>query len=226
MKKLILTIAVSIAAAQVQAQISIAPEVGVNLANASVNQESPFGGTLSPSTKMKVGIKAGAFVDIPVAGGFFIQPGAFFSMKGYKSSYSLSFLGSTASAEYTASLNYVEIPVNLGYRYTIGNAGSIFVTAGPYLGYAISGKVKGESFLNGVSQGKEEEDIDFGSGDEEVKPLDFGLNFSAGYQLPMGLYVRAQYGLGLSNLANNSGGSFKNRVLAFSLGYAFPIGGN
>jgi len=223
MKKLILTIAVGITAAQVQAQISIAPEAGVNLSNASVSTN--IFGNNPIDTKMKLGLKAGAVVDIPVVGGLFVQPGAFFSMKGYKVSSSATVLGITTETTGTSALNYLEIPVNLGYRYTIGDAGSVFVTAGPYLGYAFSGKVKQKSTVNGTTMTDTENDIEFGSKDNEMKPLDFGLNFSAGYQLPMGLYVRAQYGLGLSDLSNTSLASHKNRVLAFSVGYAFPLGG-
>ncbi len=223
MKKLILTIAIGITVVQAQAQLSIAPEVGVNLSNASVT--SNIFGSNDVSTKMKPGLKAGAVLDIPIIGGLFVQPGAFFSMKGYKTSSSLTLLGNTTESKGTVALNYVEIPVNLGYRYTIGNAGSVFVTAGPYLGYAFSGKSKSENTLNGNPVADTEEDIEFGSEDTEMKPLDFGLNFSAGYQLPMGLYLRAQYGLGLSDLSNTNLVSHKNKVLAFSVGYAFPLGG-
>jgi hypothetical protein len=223
MKKLILTIAVGITVAQAQAQISIAPEVGVNLSNASVSTN--IFGNNAIDTKMKPGLKAGAVVDIPIVGGLFVQPGAFFSMKGYKVTSSATVLGITTETKGTSALNYLEIPVNLGYRYTISDAGSVFVTAGPYLGYAFSGKVKQKSTVNGNTVTDTETDIDFGSDDTEMKPLDFGLNFSAGYQLPMGLYVRAQYGLGLSDLSNTNLASHKNRVLAFSLGYAFRLGG-
>ena len=223
MKKLILTIAIGITVAQTQAQISIAPEVGVNLSNASVTTNVL--GSNSLDTKMKLGIKAGAVVDIPIVGGLFVQPGAFFSMKGYKSSSTFTVLNITTESKGTFSLNYVEIPLNLGYRYTIGDAGSVFVTAGPYLGYAFSGKSKVKNTVNGNTVTDTETDVEFGSETNEMKPLDFGLNFSAGYQLSMGLYVRAQYGLGLSDLSNTSLASHKNRVLAFSVGYAFPLGG-
>lgn len=223
MKKLILTLVAGACLAPAMAQISIAPEVGVNLANASVSTN--FFGSNDIDTKMKPGLKAGALLDIPVVGGLFVQPGAFFSMKGYKASSSVTVLGITTEVEGSTALNYLEVPVNLGYRYAIGNAGSIFVTAGPYLGYAFSGKMKSKTTVNGSTSGEAEDDVEFGSEDTEMKPLDFGLNFSAGYQLPMGLYFRAQYGLGLSELSNTSLASYKNRVLAFSVGYAIPLGG-
>ena len=222
MRKIILSAAVAISFFQAQAQISVAPEVGLNLANmkSEINgQQNPF------DLKMKPGLKAGAVVHIPVAKGFFVQPGIFFSMKGTKTEYSESFMGQTASYKGSYKLNYLEIPVNLGYEYAIGKAGSVFVTAGPYLGYALSGKTVTETSLNGSSIGTTDEKIKFGSDENEddMKAMDFGLNFSAGYKLPMGLFIRAQYGLGLANLSNVDNTTLKNNVLSFSLGYAFGL---
>ncbi|WP_162903298.1 porin family protein [Taibaiella koreensis] len=218
MKKLMLTLAAAVALSQAHAQITIAPEAGLNLANASIS--SPVG---SPGTSMRPGLKAGAVVEIPVIKGFFIQPGIFYAMKGLKSEASGSVIGFPVAIKQKIALNYIEVPLNLGYRYYAGNAGSLFVTAGPYLGYALSGKSKVEGNVAGSGVDREE-DIDFGSKDTEMKALDFGLNFSAGYQLPIGLYARIQYGFGLTNLYNASGTSYKNNVLSITLGYAFTLG--
>jgi hypothetical protein len=62
------------------------------------------------------------------------------------------------------------------------------------------------------------------SGDD-LKALDFGVNFLAGYQLNSGLNFGAGYGLGLTNLRPTSTSATNveqnNRVLSFSIGYAF-----
>ena len=227
MKKVILSaIVLGGIAMNANAQITIAPEVGVNLANMTSKYESPIGGETSLDTKMKLGLKAGAVVTIPVAKGFFIQPGFFYSMKGAKMSESETVLGQTFEYKSNINTSYLEIPVNLGYEYKIGNAGSVFATVGPYLGYACGGKVKSEGTLNATTlpEMDEETDIEFGSdATDDMKPMDIGVNFSAGYKLPMGLYVRAQYGMSLTNLANEDNGTLKNKVLSFSLGYAFKL---
>ena len=57
-------------------EITYGPEAGVNLSNVSGDM---------PNTDMKLGIKAGAVVNIPAGGGFYLQPGLFFSQKGYQS---------------------------------------------------------------------------------------------------------------------------------------------
>ncbi len=189
------------------AQFSINPEAGINLANVSASTAT--------NSKMNMGFKVGAMANYTIYRGFYIEPGVMYSVKGYKQEASL--LGITSTAK--TSLNYLEVPINLGYQFDMGDAGGVFVSAGPYLGFGLSGKVKGS--VAGISG---DADIKFGSKADELKKLDVGLNFSAGYVSPIGIYVRAQYGLGLTNLSNVNGMSYKNGpVLGFSLGYVFQL---
>jgi len=223
MKKIIITIAAVIAAQSMFAQISIAPEVGLNLSSLTIKDENGNSEDLSS----KAGLRAGAYVNIPIAKGFFVQPGILYSMKGAQESGSGSLMGITANYTAKMTLNYLEVPLNIGYEYNLGKAGGIFATAGPYLGYGLSGKSKYTVKVTGlpVPDQSDESDINFGSGDDEIKALDFGLNFGAGYKSPFGVYARVQYGLGLSNLSNAGGEtSLKNKGWGFSVGYAFTIG--
>jgi hypothetical protein len=213
MKKIILIAATAIAAQTAGAQISISPEAGINIANVT-NKISDT----KLSSKSITGFRVGANVDIPIGAGFSVQPGLFYSMKGTK--YTGSFL--TISGENKISMQYLEVPVNVVYRYDFGNAGGIFASVGPYAGYAIGGKAKVE--ITGLAS--TEEDIKFGSDAGEFKPFDYGINFGLGYISPFGLYVRGQYGLGLANLSNADNVTWKNKVISVSLGYAFTIGGN
>lgn len=222
MKKIILTIATAFIAQNMFAQISIAPEAGINLSGISIKDEDGN----SQDISSKVGARLGAYVNVRIAKGFFIQPGLLYSMKGGRESGTESLLGITVDYEMKMNLNYLEVPLNIGYDYDLGKAGGIFVTAGPYLGYGLSGKYKYTVSVSGVSVPDQsgEDDINFGSKENEVKALDFGLNFGAGYRTPFGVYGRIQYGLGMTNLSNgNSDASFKNKGWAFTVGYAFKI---
>jgi hypothetical protein len=207
MKKMMLIAVAAIAGTQVNAQLSIQPEVGLNIANMS---NSIDGDKLSTSSI--TGFKAGALLNIGIAKGFYIEPGAFYSMKGASG----EILGFTSKT----TINYLEVPLNLGYRYDIGNAGALFVSAGPYIGFGLSGKTKTE---NVPILGTVEDDIEFGDGADEMKSIDYGVNFSLGYISPIGIYLRAQYGLGLANLSNITNTSSKNRVFGISVGYAFQL---
>jgi hypothetical protein len=54
--------------------------------------------------------------------------------------------------------------------------------------------------------------------------VDFGVNFLGGLQLSNGFNVGAGYGLGLTDLRSTGtggNGQMTNRVLSFSVGYAF-----
>jgi hypothetical protein len=192
MKKLILIAVAAIAGTQANAQLSINPEAGVNFSKTNAN-----------GSKFLTGFKAGAVADIDIAKGFYIQPGLFYSMKGDKAEGVLT----TSKLQ----MNYLEIPLSLGYRYDMGNAGSLFATAGPYLGIGLNGK-------STVTLAGQSIETDLKAGDH-FERMDWGMNLSIGYITPVGVYVRAQYGMGFTDAYSNT----KNRVLGVSVGYAFPL---
>jgi hypothetical protein len=192
MKKLVLIAIAAFGVMQANAQLSINPEVGVNFAKTNAN-----------GSKFLTGFKAGAVADIDIAKGFYIQPGLFYSMKGDKA----EGLGATSKLQ----MNYLEIPLSLGYRYDMGNAGSIFATAGPYLGIGVNGK-------STVTAAGVDLDRDLKAG-SDFERMDWGMNLSVGYISPIGVYVRAQYGMGFTDAYANT----KNRVLGVSVGYAFQL---
>jgi len=195
MKKLLLVAALGTCfSGAISAQeLTYGPEAGVNLANVSGDM---------PNTSMKLGLKAGAVVNIPAGGGFYLQPGLFFSQKGFKT----EILGIKA----TTNINYIELPVNVLYRFDLGNAGGIFVSAGMYAAFATNGKVK---------SGDMSHNIEFGSDAGEMKRFDYGANFGLGYETPWGVYVRGQYGLGLANVSADDDFSMKNNTIQITLGY-------
>jgi hypothetical protein len=205
MKKTFLIASMSLFALGAKAQVTFAPEVGLNL----FNQTQKLGDT-KLGTDSKIGFKAGGVVNIPVVAGFYIQPGVFYSTKGFK--YNLDILG--IKSESTTNLGYIEVPVNALYRFDLGNAGGFFVSAGPYAAFAVNGKTKTEAL--GVET---KTNVEFGSDAGEMKRFDYGLNAGIGYETPWGVYVRAQYGLGLANLTNVDNATAKNNGFQFSLGF-------
>ena len=79
---------------------------------------------------------------------------------------------------------------------------------GPQIGFLTS--AKGEAM--GVS-------VDI---EDFFKSTDFGLNFGAGYDFTDKFSASVRYNLGLSNIAEDSGGeSVQNSVFSISLGYKF-----
>lgn len=171
--------------------------------------------------KLIVGFHVGANIMIPLAPEFYFQPGLLFSTKGAKYSDDLS--------TSTTRLSYIELPLNLVYRAQLGN-GYIFLGLGPYLGYAIMGKVQTE-----IAGNTEKTDIEFQNVVEISDPLtvpyykalDVGANIFFGYELPFGVFaqINAQLGLVKINpeyeaLADDKS-SIKNTGFGLSLGYRF-----
>lgn len=208
MKKIVLLAATAAIAQTGFSQISIDPEVGVNFANSRFKMD----GLDAQTGDAKTTFSGGVGVNIGLGGDFYLRPGVYYQGLGSKS----NFLGLVES---DMSLHYLRIPVNVGYNYTIGkNAGSVFAEVGPYVGYAIAGQSKTE--LGGIS---DKSDIDFGSDNDQMNPLDFGVNFGLGYESPWGVYIKGGYGLGLSSLSNNKDIKWTNNNFNISLGYRIKL---
>ena len=106
-----------------------------------------------------------------------------------------------------ASLNYLELPVNLVYMK--GEGHGFFVSIGPYIGYAIGGK--------GVSIGKK---ADSTSLDWSVKSVDFGAQAAFGWQLSNGLIFKLNYDIGIPDLNLESNGEkITTGTFMFSIGW-------
>jgi hypothetical protein len=186
------------------AQIIFGVRAGVNLADVNGKSE---GESTNEFSKMIAGLNLGATADINLNDNFYFQPGLSYSGKGFRLKRSVDFLNIDA----TTTLNYLEVPLNFGYK-----AGSFHIFAGPYVAFALSGKIK---------VGDESEKIKFGNNEEEdyLKGTDVGLNVGLGYQIK-NFMISAQYGLGFTNLVINgdSDNTARNQVIGFSLGYEFP----
>jgi hypothetical protein len=184
------------------------PKAGVSLADIANKTDGE-----SEDVNMKAGFTFGVAAPISISEQFSVQPELLYVQKGGK----LKSGGVTASA----TLNYLEIPVMARAHF-----GGFYLGAGPYLGIALSGKVK---FDAGIISG--ETDLNIGTDPEEddLKPTDFGLCFGLGYGLEIGtgkLVFDARYGLGLSNTrpGGDSDNFNKNRNIALTVGYAIPLG--
>lgn len=207
-KNLLLLGAAFLLAVGANAQVSYGVKAGVNLPKLKFTGD---GTGTSYTTNAATNFHVTGYASLFAAPNFAIQPGLSLQGKGgkFKEDGMVEIDG-----EDSATLNFMslEIPVNAVYYIPTGEAGSVFLGAGPYVGFNISGKGKS----GGVS-----EDVDFGSGQEEFKRLDYGANFTAGYKLSNGFLVNAAYGLGLGNLTNIDGAKMRNQVLSFGVGFEF-----
>jgi hypothetical protein len=164
----------------------------------------------------KLGFQIGALADIAVTETFSVIPELNFSQKGFK----IEFEEDGESANLTYNLNYLTLPINLAYKVDLGLSGKILLFAGPYLGYGLS--ISGKAKAAGITVDLEEAgmELKFGSDEDNVKALDFGVNVGAGYQYEK-VFFKLQYNLGLSNLSNYDDYTMKNGNIAVTAGYLF-----
>lgn len=215
MKKLIAIAALAAATiSTASAQMRFGPEVGLNLTSIQTKVD----GT-SDNSDMKIGARFGAVADIPMTANLYLRPGIQFSMMGGKKEVKEDFFGTTYTYTSTVTLNYIQVPVNILYKFGEEGGGRFYVGLTPYLGFGISGtakvKFEGES---------ESEKIKFGSGDDaDVKAMDFGAGLKLGYELPMGLYFDVAFLQGLSNNVPKGDSDHKmtNRNITIGIGYLF-----
>lgn len=206
--------------AMAQERITFGVKAGVNFASFSIVDNRGLDDDYKK--RPNVSFHVGGLVDVPLSSAFSLQGGLTLSGKGSREIWSNDdeLGGSYSETSFKESLLYLELPVNAVYK-----AGNFFVGAGPYAGYALSGKWK-ETFEEDFGDGDVEKEEDSGnvifSGENAYRErIDFGVNFLAGYQFNSRMNISLGYGLGLKNIYKRDEWTMKNRVLSLSVGYTF-----
>lgn len=197
------------------AQVKFGVTAGLNVSKFNL------GGDYSSEEKFdyKAGFQAGVVADLALNENFSIIPELLFSQRGSKRKVTMTEEGISVIIKDDITLNYLQLPINAAYKFDMGLNSKFLVFAGPYLGYGLSAKEKAETTTDGVSISASQ-DIKFGSKDDELKPIDYGVNLGIGYQFEKILF-KLQYNLGLNNLDNEKNYSMKNANFAVSAGYLF-----
>lgn len=113
-------------------------------------------------------------------------------------------------------LHMIEMPVMARVHF-----GRVYLNAGPSLAYQLAGKVKVEAT---ETTPKTETKINFGSGANEFKRWDAGMEVGGGYELPFKKTMRitfdVRYHVGLVNISNVS--EIYNRSFLFNIMISKP----
>jgi hypothetical protein len=198
---------------------------GLNMSNMLEKDDQE---TYSKDFNMRLGFHVGPTAEFKINDMFAFETGLLLSTKGYNFDESGTEEIMGISATYTSkghvSLLYLDIPLTAKAVFDM-NGTKLYGVFGPYIGLGLSGKHKNESTVTvaGVSTTENTDgDVSFGSGDNDIKPLDLGLQIGAGVELEK-IQIGLAYNLGMANLAQSSDGGYKmnNRVLALSFGYKF-----
>jgi hypothetical protein len=117
---------------------------------------------------------------------FTFRTGISFISKGLKLEDSDSYFDGTITHSYysktVANLNYLEIPIQFQFTTPLAKNFNLLLISGPYIGTALSGKVKSEYSYNGDVE-KDEERVNFGRDDsDDLRRLDLGMSFGLGFE--------------------------------------------
>jgi hypothetical protein len=162
------------------------------------------------------------FTEVQLANRLFLQPGMSVQGKG------MSTRGSNAvdGVDRKVNMLYLEIPINILYKFKTPSFGILALGGGPYAGLGLNGKE-----TNGSQNVFRNLDGSNGYGN-----TDYGLNFILGTELSPRFSLWLQQSIGLDNVAPEaytipSGpadgpylvpeGNIKNRVTSISIGYKF-----
>ncbi len=150
------------------------------------------------------GFKGNVFVEVPIGKGFYIQPELSFDGLGWQFDGDDNYAGGQQSNVKTY-MNYLFLSILPKYK--IENTGLSFY-AGPSYGLLLSATIKGwggetHSDKNNYTSG------------------DFAGIIGTGYDFPVGIGIRAQYMLGISNIVSNAqdGESIHNHAFSISVVY-------
>lgn len=187
------------------------------------------------SFKNRISWKVGGIANIPLTETFSFMPQLNLLSKGGKieESFSEDLMGDLITVDVTgnAKFVYLELPLNVVYN-SMGEMGGFFIGAGPSVSLGLSGELDGKQTISFLGQTESEsfdykvkfdgeQDPDPDSEEVHLKRLEFGANILAGYQLANGLFIKATYNHGLSNISPNEETKAKSRYFGISIGYFF-----
>ena len=179
-----------------------------------------------PYYSNRTGIHLGILAEIPVVPTdqrWQFQAGIIYQSKGrkfFRLNDSLSAAKTdTILARKNTSINYIEFPLNLSFRYPLSKNKNLILSAGPYLAFFYSGKEATETRFYWSSDFEQEmKKLETGSEENKIKTADIGVNARVGIQSNK-LFVSAFVSRGLSNFYTaDYQGSFKHRVAGLSIG--------
>lgn len=237
MKKILFVLFVSGIVLSTSAQVQFGLQASGISSSAKVKED----GESFPGRKNLLGARLGGIAKINFNDKFSFMPELNFVLKGtrFTENETEEDMGYTYTYEMDArfSTNIIELPLNVAYSAPAGKKGSVVFGLGPVLSFGLGGKYNVDytitSTFPGIDpesetiegkikfDGKTYDEVSDEDEDFHLKGLELGGNFFAGYQMNSGLFFRAGYNFGLSNLSPNDDTKYTTSYFGISIGYLF-----
>ena len=219
MKRLILlyiTITLSTTVAQAQEnKFTLSPEIGSIINFPEMNN--------SRSPQNSLGLHLGINLNVPINKNLCIGTAVLYNTHRTLLDHTVSNFQIRTFSNYNVS--YIRVPINLSYHYKLGK-GSLVFNAGPYLGFGVRGFWDSVSrdIINAQDLYNQEKKIDWGNGQQQTAPLDFGLNAGLSYAFRKGLYFKAQYSKSFNTYSVFNIRNIQNQFVIIAVGYNINFG--
>ncbi len=171
-----------------QAQIRIGAKAGISTTGISSDQLDDF---FDDNT---TGFYVGPSIEWLFNGRLGLDFSVMYSQKGIK-----------FENEATQKAGYIEIPLNLKYLLPLRAHFKVFIGAGPYIDFKISGNDSFNVIMNDVQE------------QWETKSFGAGLNFNGGFEIYKYVEIGVNYSLGLSDNYKASNGNYSAKERVWSL---------
>ena len=214
-----------VTALSVSAQATIGFKAGFNSNNVYTTETL---GALAPDFNATNQVHFGIVTDIPVAGGFSVQPEFNYITKGFTLNQGLDapLFGVELPVGVTAETQFSYLEVPLLAKYSFGqNSVRPYLVAGPTFGYATSGKI--ETRANAII------DINLGTTKLNLDNIDYqrfevGATIGGGLQFDLGTvraFADARYARGFTELYDIPvvNEKVRNQGFALSAGLMIPL---
>jgi hypothetical protein len=216
-KKILFLIGCILSSCIAQAQLAIAPEIGISSCSMKVIPPTPY--TLISSGSIAGG-KIGGLADIGLSEHLYFQSGLFFTIKGNTKSLGYSINDSVQTIDQTFKLHYLEIPLYVLFKTGTQGMGRVFFGLGASVDYVVGGR----NIMHNYGSAPKQASFDTSTNSmiqagRDVSDIDVGINFMAGYEFRWGLFLRAYYYYGFTDISNFLDESDKNINYGFSAGY-------
>ncbi len=170
------------------------------------------GGAIKPSNT--TGFFAGAYATLPITDIVSVEPGLYYSQKGYELNGALNlkgveFLGANAKAK--LQLQYIDVPVLLK-----ANFGGLQLFAGPQVSYLTHADLRTTAGVLGINLLNKTTDAT-----AQFNKWDMGVTGGIGYQLTNGVNLMASYDYGLSKMDANQNVKSYNSAFKLGVGISF-----
>ena len=125
------------------------------------------------------------------------------------------------SLQWKGNPYFLNIPIHIGYKVSLGHNTSLFAHVGPYVGIGLFGKNK---LVTETEAGKKTTTTlaDNVFGDKQAERFDWGIGGKVGVEFAKHVQIALGYDWGLKNLKTSSNPvDFKNKVFSVSCAYVF-----